>query len=198
MIHMDAVAVSSRVSSADNASDASCKATDHQRPARCAWFDRLNGYLNAPTEPGDGECLVAGKRVQGKDRLERDLCHPGRQESADGHCALPIPAWPTTGAAAPVSREPVVGAPLKPDFGLELISASPQKRAQHLARADAIAQVLQEWADEGPSQQAETAFNGCSSRRTSTPRMSRRRIVVDAILLHLMDRGRYMGLVGTI
>jgi hypothetical protein len=92
--------------------------------------------------------------------------------------------------------EPIARAPLTADFKLELDNAFRKSAMRAWQRADLIAKVLQEWSDEGPSEQAGKRLQKIfEPAYIDTPEEPRGAVIIDAIMLHLIDRGRYPALV---
>jgi hypothetical protein len=101
-----------------------------------------------------------------------------------------------TAPPAPASRESVVGAPLAEDFGAELLATVRRSALSTWQRADLIEQAFNEWNSEGPSPRAARRLHKIlQPGYVATPQERKGAVILDALALHLIDRGRYAPLV---
>ncbi|AOB33221.1 hypothetical protein AKI39_24390 [Bordetella sp. H567] len=193
------VAVPPLIARTESPAALSCAATHHTRAPGCAWFDRLDGYVATPRQAGDRAKAAAPDGGVSKARIDwgEIFAILGGKDPRIGVTPYRLQRSARDAqATVPASREPVVGALLTPDFGVELIRVFRSSELSTWQRADAISRVLQEWAEEGPSARAgERLRKLFEPAYIHTPDEPAGAIVVDAVLLHLMDRGRYPELV---
>lgn len=109
---------------------------------------------------------------------------------------IPRPRRSSEGVPGSASRESVVGVPLKEDFGAALFAQFRNSGLRTWQRADLIEQAFNEWNSEGPSPRAAKRLqNILAPGYIDTPDERRGDVILDAVALHLIDRGRYAPLV---
>lgn len=184
------------IASTENPAVLLASETDHSQAPGSAWFDRLDGYVAKSRQADRRPTETPGDRSGSKAKIDwgEIFAILGGKEPRAGGTLYRVQR--AADASAPAAREPVVGAPLAQDFGHQLIRVFRSSELATWQRADAISRVLQEWVDEGPSVQAgnrlQKLFEPAYIHAPDEPAGG---LVVDAIMLHLMDRGRYQPLV---
>ena len=170
--------------------------------ARTPLTDRLDAY-SASVKDTYGEegfdrplIPVLGVRlpVPNSDavRARRSTVEPADPASTTGSSSLHAASQ----SVRQNSHEAVAGVPLSEDFGAELLEAFRTTPLCTWQRADLIEQVFKEWNREGPSPKAARRLQKILvPGYTDTPEEPKGNVIVDAIALHLIDRGRYAPLV---
>lgn len=93
-------------------------------------------------------------------------------------------------------REAIAGVPFAEDFGIQLLDTFRQSTLSTWERADLMEQAFTEWRREGPSPQAATRLQSIlAPGYVDTPEEPKGAVIMDALALHLIDRGRYAPLV---